>query len=61
MPVCSIDGLSNVPLGAVDDLMYYCTRHTASCNSASSRGNSFDYSTSRHEITVKKLRKWLIN
>ena len=35
MPVCSIVKL--LPLGTVDDLMHYCTRPSASCNSASCR------------------------
>ena len=35
MPVCSIVKL--LPLGTVDDLMHYCTRPSASCNSASGR------------------------
>ena len=55
MPICSIVNL--LPLGTVDDLMHYCTRPSASCNSVSGRprhlgGNSFDYTTNRHEITV---------
>ena len=35
MPVCSIVKL--LPLGTVDDLMHYCTRPLASCNSALGR------------------------
>ena len=35
MPVCSIVKL--LPLSAVDDLMHFCTRPSASCNSASGR------------------------
>ena len=35
MPVCSIVKL--LPLGAVDDLMHYCTQPKALCNSASGR------------------------
>ena len=35
MPVCSVVKL--LPLGAVDDLMHYCTRPSASCYSASDR------------------------
>ena len=78
MPVFSIVKL--LPLGAVDDLMDYCTQLLASCYSASGglqhlqgnsfdsilgrrvqwcirwstvpQGNSFDYTTNRHDITV---------
>ena len=52
MPVCSIVRL--LSLGTVDDLMHYCTRPPASCirSSTAPRGNSFDYTTNRHEITV---------
>ena len=35
MPVCSIVQL--LPKGAVDDLMHFCTRPKAKCNSASGR------------------------
>ena len=35
MPVCNIVKL--LPRGAVDDLMHYCTRPKAECNSASGR------------------------
>ena len=35
MPVCSI--VKPLPLGTVDDLMHYCTRPSAACNSASGR------------------------
>ena len=38
------------------DLMHYCTRPKAECNSASGRpryrGVMADYTTNRHEITV---------
>ena len=33
MPVCSI--VKTLPQGAVDDLMHYCKRPKAECNSAS--------------------------
>ena len=45
MPVCSIVKL--LPLGAVDDQMHYCIR-----SSTAPRGNSFDYTSNKHEITV---------
>ena len=45
MPVCSIVKL--IPLGTVDDLMHYCNR-----SSTAPLGNSFDYTTNRHEITI---------
>ena len=52
MPVCSIVKL--LPLRTVDDLMHYGTWPSASCNRSSTtpKGNSFDYTTNRHEITV---------
>ena len=51
MPVCSIVIL--FPLNTVDDLIHYCTRPSAWCNrlSTAPRGNSFDYTTNKHEIT----------
>ena len=39
MPVCSIVKL--LPLGTVDNLMYYYTRPSAFCNSASGRPRHF--------------------
>ena len=45
-----------IPRGAVDDLVHYCARPKAECNSASGRplyqGVIVDYTTNRHEITV---------
>ena len=35
IPVCSI--VKTITRGAVDDLMHYCTRPKAKCNSASGR------------------------
>ena len=35
MPVCSI--VKIIAQGAVDDLVHYCTRSKAECNSASGR------------------------
>ena len=52
MPVCSIVKL--LPLGTVDDLMHYCIR-----SSTAPRGNSFDYTTNRHEVTVKYTMEYL--
>ena len=52
MPVCSIVKL--LPLGTVDDLIHYCTWPRAIVHQVihSTLGNSFDYTTNKHEITV---------
>ena len=56
MPICSIKS-KLLPRGAVDDLMHYCARPKAECNSASGRpryrwGKGLTIKTGMHEITV---------
>ena len=52
MPVCSIVKL--FALGTMDNLMHYCTRPRAIVHQVihGTSGNSLDYTTNRHEITV---------
>ena len=57
MPVFSIGKL--LPLGGVDELMHYCTRpRSIVCirSSTAPRGNSFDYTAHRHDISVYYIK-----